>query len=154
MKARLELQEQRSLEYKRNHGPFSNQLVRPELFSIPFFRAICCRTEIRHDEQQYVQDRSIKEGSSGRRSDGKAHVNQAFERVVGGNEVLKPALTWERVFLEARQIPVAVILLSTCKAEDCGPDYDLWCKMNWLRRHPRFEDCSCELPSVLFPITK
>lgn len=150
MKARSELQEQRSLEYKRNHGPFPDQLVRTELVDIPFFRAICCPTEICKDKQQYIQDGSVKEGSWGRRSDGKAHVNQAFERVMGASEVLEPALTRKRVFLEARQISVAVVLLSTCKAKDCGPDYDLRCKLKWLWRLPRFEDCSCELPSALF----
>lgn len=141
MKAHSGLQEQRSLEYKRNHGPFPNQLVCTKFLGIPLFRAICCQTEICHDEQQHVQDRSVKEGSWGRRSDGKAHVNQAFERVVGASEVLEPALVWKRVFLEARQISVAVVLLSTGKAKDCGPDYDLRCKLNWLWRLPRFEDC-------------
>lgn len=73
---------------------------------------------------------------------------------MGANEVLEPALTWKRVFLEARQIPVAVVLLSTGKAKDCGPDDDLRCKLNWLWRLPRFEDCPCILLSALFPMKK
>lgn len=115
---------------------------------------MCCETEICHDEQQCVQDGSVKEGSWGRRSDGKAHVHQAFERVVGASEVLEPALAWERVFFEARQIFVAVVLLSTGKGKDCSPDYDLRCKLNWLWRLPRFEDCPCKLLSALFPMKK
>lgn len=70
---------------------------------------------------------------------------------MGANEIFEPALVGKRIFLESGQVAVALVLLSTCPSKDCGPNYNLWCEVNWLRVLPRLKNCSCQAPSVSLP---
>lgn len=124
--------------------PFSGNLVAPKLVLIPGFRPAGCRTKVHHDKNQAQQDRQVEVPIRGCRDDTHAQIQQAFAGIVRADDVSEPSLAWQGVFLEARQVCVALILLKPAEAEERHAEG----KCEWgvsfeLLDLPGMEDNSC-----------
>jgi hypothetical protein len=110
-----------SSPYVGNHLPSGCDLFPPKLLLIPNLGATGCCTEVYNHKCQTQQNCPVEKLARRCGNDAQRQIHETFARVVRADDVLKPSFAGQCIFLEARQMAVAIVLLVPSHGEytDC-----------------------------------